>query len=75
MSKFLITGNNFFNKLALWSLFIFIGFCLGNIAGCAPRNHLQVDLSDSNPSNATIEYNNALAFKAKHKAFYSQFKN
>lgn len=72
MRKFLITGNNFFNKLSLWSLLIFIGFLLG---GCAQRNHLQIDSSDSHPSAAAIEYNNTRAFKTKHKAFYSQFKN
>ena len=76
MQKFLITGNNFFNKVFLWSILIFIGFCLG---ACSPRNHAinhgTQSIDSLAISQARIEYQNMIRFKAKNKAFYSQFKN
>ncbi len=71
MYKFIIKFDGIFNKLALWSVLIFIGFVLG---GCSPRMHLQPDLSDSMPSNARLQYEAMQKFKAQHRAFYSNLR-
>ena len=67
MYKFIIKFDGIFNKILIASVLIFIGFCLG---GCSPRQHMQPDLSDSVPSNATYQYINMQKFKTSHKAFY-----
>jgi len=71
MYKFLLSGDAFFNKLTFCAVIFFIGYMLG---GCSPRQHMQPDLSDSVPSNATYQYINMQKFKTHHKAFYSNLR-
>jgi hypothetical protein len=71
MYKFIIKFDGIFNKILIASVLIFIGFVLG---GCSPRMHLQPDLSDSSPSNASYQYINMQKFKAQHGAFYSSLR-
>jgi hypothetical protein len=70
MNNFLMVANKFFNRLLIASVLIFIGFCL---AGCASRPQGQAVRGES-VSQARLEYQNMIRFKAKNKAFYTQLK-
>jgi hypothetical protein len=77
MYNFFISCNRFLNRLLIASILVFCGYCL---AGCArathaiPQGQAVKQVQSESVSQARLEYQNMIRFKAKNKAFYGQFK-